>query len=74
MGTRKLFLPDFPVVALPSFIQATRDSGCKSTAAAISELVDNSIEAGAPRVAIRLTEVPDPYAIDIEVVDNGFGM
>ena len=30
-------------VDLPNFIQATRDSGYKSTAAALAEFVDNSI-------------------------------
>ena len=74
MGTRKLFRPDYPVVALPSFIQATRDSGYKSTAAAISELVDNSLEAGASRIDITLAEAPEPHPIQIEVVDNGAGM
>jgi hypothetical protein len=34
-------------VDLPNFIQATRDSGYKNTAAALAEFVDNSIEAGA---------------------------
>jgi hypothetical protein len=72
MGTRKLSRSSHPVVALPSFIQATRDSGYKSTAAAIAEFVDNSIEADATRIDIRLTETPD--GIEIEIVDNGKGM
>src|SRR5947209_2342098 len=72
MGTRKLSRPSHPVVALPSFIQATRDSGYKSTAAAIAEFVDNSIEAEATRIDIGLTE--SPGGIEIEIVDNGKGM
>ena len=31
------------IIALDKFIQATRDSGYKGTASAISELVDNAI-------------------------------
>jgi len=32
---------DYPLVAIQTFIEATRDSGYKSTASALSELVDN---------------------------------
>lgn len=44
----------FSIIALDRFIQATRDSGYKGTASAISELVDNSIQAGASRIAISV--------------------
>jgi hypothetical protein len=74
MGTRQLSRPEYPIVALPAFVQATRDSGYKSTAAAISELVDNSLEAGASRVEVSLTEIPGPHPIQVEVADNGMGM
>ena len=75
MGTSKLSVTGCPVVALPSFIHATRDSGYKSTAAAISELLDNSIEAGATRVDIRVFESDSAErSIEIEVLDNGTGM
>ena len=46
---------DCSIIALDKFIQATRDSGYKGTASAISELVDNSIQAGATRIAISVT-------------------
>jgi len=42
-----------PIVAVPTFINAIRDSGCKSTAAALAELVDNSLEAGAKQSRSR---------------------
>ncbi|RMH12717.1 MAG: hypothetical protein D6695_05850 [Planctomycetota bacterium] len=37
----------FTIVHEERFIQATRDSGYKSTASAISELADNAFQAGA---------------------------
>ena len=37
----------FPIVAVRSFIEATRDTGYKSTGSAIAELVDNALEASA---------------------------
>jgi hypothetical protein len=40
------------IVCIDKFIEATRDSGYKGTAHAVSELVDNSIQAGAGRVTI----------------------
>ena len=46
---------DCSIIALDKFIQATRDSGYKGTASAISELVDNSIQAGATRIAISVS-------------------
>jgi hypothetical protein len=44
----------YPVVALSHFIEATRDSGYKKIAAALAELIDNSFEALATEVHIRL--------------------
>jgi hypothetical protein len=38
------------VVNVTNFIQATRDSRYRNTAAAFAESVDNSVEAGATRV------------------------
>lgn len=64
------------IIALDKFIQATRDSGYKGTASAISELVDNSIQAGATRIAISVTATSDSEekAIEISLLDNGCGM
>lgn len=61
-----------PVIALPAFIQATRDSGYKCTAAAISELVDNALEASATRVEIHVFRTQT--GVEIKVLDNGSGM
>jgi len=37
----------FPIVLHQPFIEATRDTGYRSSAAAVAELVDNSIQAAA---------------------------
>jgi hypothetical protein len=61
-----------PLVAIQTFIEATRDSGYKSTASALSELVDNSFEAEASTVSVCLSEDADGKCIT--VTDNGAGM
>jgi hypothetical protein len=68
---------DCSIIALDKFIQATRDSGYKGTASAISELVDNSIQAGATRIAISIAAKTSDHAekeIEVSVLDNGCGM
>ena len=44
----------FPIVAVQSFIEATRDTGYKSTGSAIAELVDNALEASAKHVNVTI--------------------
>jgi hypothetical protein len=63
---------EYPLVAIRTFIEATRDSGYKSTASALSELVDNSFEAEASTVSICLSEDADGKCIT--VTDDGTGM
>lgn len=65
------------IIALDKFIQATRDSGYKGTASAISELVDNAIQAGASRIAITVAAKAsddEEKRIEVSVLDNGCGM
>ena len=63
------------IIVLDKFIQATRDSGYKGTYSAISELVDNSIQAGAKNVRIKIHIGPDEhYPMQIAVLDDGSGM
>nr|ART37115.1 D91 [uncultured bacterium] len=70
---------DCSIIALDKFIQATRESGYKGTASAVSELVDNSIQAGATRIAIAIsvaakTSDDEEKGVDVSVLDNGYGM
>jgi anti-sigma regulatory factor (Ser/Thr protein kinase) len=73
----KARIDECSIIALDRFIQATRDSGYKGTASAISELVDNSIQAGANRIGISISATAsedDSKRIEVSVVDNGSGM
>ena len=76
--------PEFSIVRQDRFIQATRDSGYKGTESALSELIDNSLQAGATRVAMRMIAVEEEYAglgkprqprvVEVAIADNGRGM
>jgi len=64
------------IIQVQNFIVATRDSGYKSTAAALAELVDNAIESHATKIDIRIeknTELKE-CGYEITVADNGHGM
>lgn len=62
------------IIALERFILATRDSGYKGTAAAVAELVDNALQAGARRVHVEIDEEPGPLPLRVRVQDDGAGM
>ena len=64
------------IVALDKFILSTRDSGYKSTPSAVSELIDNALQAGARKVAISIEKVDGLAGADlrIQVADDGCGM
>ena len=66
----------FPIVVVDRFIQATRDSGYKSTSSAVAELVDNAIQADATRIRITVCQATDSETgtIELLVQDNGTGM
>ncbi|KAF5052605.1 Histidine kinase-, DNA gyrase B-, and HSP90-like ATPase [anaerobic digester metagenome] len=72
MGTEQ----DFSIVAVDKFIQATRDSGYKGTPSAISELIDNSIQANANKIEVLITfnESELLFPLEVKIVDNGTGM
>jgi hypothetical protein len=65
-----------PIVAPEHFVVATRDTGYRSLAAAVSELVDNSIQANATRVDVVVKEIDSAHVqpIVLGVLDNGDGM
>ena len=55
------------------FIQATRDSGYRHIASALSELVDNSMQAGASEVDILVEEDSEGIPF-VAILDDGCGM
>lgn len=58
-----------------NFLLATRDTGYKTTALVMAELVDNSIQAGARNIAIEVSSGADRrMPIEIAVTDDGEGM
>ena len=63
----------YPLVAIRSFIEATRDSGYKSTSSANAELVDNAFEAEATAVDVVIVE-DEEGTKSISVTDDGTGM
>lgn len=77
MSTRALRPRDgHSIIVLDKFIQATRDSGYKGTSSAISELVDNALQAGAKTISIlvRDAEGPGQDGLDVLIMDDGRGM
>jgi len=60
------------IIALATFIDAIRDAGYRGTPAAIAELVDNAMEAGATNITIELWTTDD--GTSVYVADNGCGM
>lgn len=67
---------DSSIIVVDKFIQATRDSGYKGTPSAVSELIDNALQAGATRVHITITDLEDEtqYPLGVSILDNGCGM
>ncbi len=63
------------LIRAENFILATRDTGYRSAAYALAELVDNAIQAGASTVETRISAVAgEPTPLQITVTDNGAGM
>jgi len=62
------------LVKLQCFLQATRDSGYKSAAYALAELIDNSIEASAEHIEIEISSTHRSGVESITVTDDGVGM
>ncbi|MGW2628518.1 ATP-binding protein [Streptomyces chattanoogensis] len=73
--------PAYPIVSSDMTVKAMRDSGYKSTAHAIAELIDNGIEENANLVELfavectqRRSERARYHVEKIAVMDNGDGM
>jgi hypothetical protein len=77
-------MSSFSIVRQDQFIQATRDSGYKGTDSALSEIIDNAIQAKANKIAIRMNGEeqeysgrgprPQPRVTEVVIADNGRGM
>lgn len=64
----------FALIAAAAFVKGMRDSGYRSTATAIDELVDNSYQSQADRIDLVCTVDNGKAVGDIFVIDNGHGM
>ncbi len=64
------------IVANETFILATRDTGYRDVTAAVAELIDNSLQAGAAlvQVLIRDEHSEEGRSITLGVLDDGHGM
>jgi len=75
---------DFSIVRQDRFIEATRDSGYKGTESALSELIDNAIQAQASGVVVEFASEEtesdgpgrpkQPRVAEVLIADNGRGM
>jgi len=76
MGFRMPTSLRLPIVNDQRFILATRETGYRSTASAIAELVDNSIQATAKSVRIFIDQdgVGVERQLRVAVLDDGTGM
>lgn len=65
-----------PFVETGNFLQATRDTGYRSVAAAIAELIDNALQATATEICLFVFEetLGGSRGMVIAVLDNGCGM
>src|SRR5262245_35096028 len=61
------------LVSEEHFVLATRDTGYRTVAAAVAELVDNSLQAGATDIQILVSDT-DGLGLSVAVLDNGCGM
>jgi hypothetical protein len=65
---------NYSIVVADAFVRGMRDIGYRSTANAINELVDNSVQAGASRVVVELKTDGTKDVEEVAVLDNGHGM
>ena len=77
----KNYMSNPPIIPAKTAIESFRDNGYKDTASAISELLDNSIEAKAKNIQILVFEKniikgnrPMKQISEIVILDDGIGM
>jgi hypothetical protein len=56
------------------FVLATRDTGYRTPAAALAELVDNALQADATDVQLFVAKADDESDVSVAILDNGIGM
>jgi hypothetical protein len=64
----------FALIAASAFVKGMRDSGYRSTATAIDELIDNAYQSQASRVDLVCSCDSNNRVEDIFVIDDGHGM
>jgi hypothetical protein len=68
----------YNIVIADAFLRGMKDLGYKSTARAIDELIDNSIQAGASNIRICFgfgdSKLKSEHPSEIIILDNGHGM
>ncbi|MFI6048385.1 ATP-binding protein [Nocardia sp. NPDC051321] len=58
-----------------NFLHAMRDSGYRTSAFAIAELVDNAIQAEASRIVVDVVDTGDrEFPVEVMVIDDGIGL
>ena len=74
-------MKDTPIIPAKTAIKSLRDSGYKNCAAALAELIDNSIEAKAKNINILVFEksvtqnnMQNKKISEIVICDDGIGM
>ncbi len=66
---------DFSLMVAVAFVRGIRDIGYKSTATALDELIDNSIQAGATNIHVVFGyDGKSTKPVHIAVIDDGHGM
>ena len=67
-------MPTSPIIPADTAIETFRDNGYKNTASAISELIDNSIDAKAKNIQILILRLNQVSDIWIFLIDFGVPM
>ncbi len=64
------------IILIKNFIQATRDSGYRGTYAALAEIIDNSLEAEAQSIEIKIEQIGSGVSksYEVSIIDDGAGM
>lgn len=73
MNSKNDVVSSINIVSIERFIESARDAGYKSLSAALAELIDNSLEAGAKNITIDITKSTSGE-VTVVTQDDGCGM